>query len=242
MVEILFSVSLNSDTSIINSVFNQPLELDQQHYKYYVKLLNVSFSNVFSNVTEKLYVNGLLMANTGIYEITDLVSAYNETVGATCGEMGLNINTGLLWIKNDQATDITITTSNFLSSDLGGNFNLPITLHPDEIVYSTTVPIIQSYNYFILTSQNIHNNAYINSVNPEIMRLSNMLYQFSSAMKAFQFKTWTAIEDISFELNQTLLSKIDFELRTGNDESLENLIIGNTDFNVHLQIIRIPKV
>lgn len=239
MTSILFSLCLDSSSSKIDCTFVQPIHLNLQRYRYFLKLLSVSFSNVFSNITENQEVDGIVFATPGIYDITDLIAAYNQ--GANAGKLGLNTNTGRLFIENDSGSAITITSSNFLQSDLGGNFVLPVTLAPNQVIYSTSVPIIQTYNYFILTSQSIHNNAYINSKNPNVMSPSNVLYSFSSAMKPFKYKTWVSVEPVEFELKQNILNKIDFELRTGNDTSLDQLAVGDTDFNVHCQIIQIEK-
>lgn len=238
MASVLYSIVLDSDTSKINCTFAQPIHLNLQKYRYYLKLLSVSFSNVFGNVENNLYVNGFLMASPGIYDITGLIDAYNHM---NFGKMGLNTNTGRLYIENDGGTTITISTSNFLDSDLGGKFALPITLNPGDVVYSSQVPIIQSYNYFILTSQSIHNNAFQNRVNPSVMTSTNILYAFSSAMAPFKYKNWVAVEPVEFEIRQNTLNTLDFELRTGNDEELETKAIGNTDFNIHCQIIAIEK-
>lgn len=238
MASVLYSIILDSDTSKINCTFAQPIHLNLQKYRYYLKLLSVSFSNVFKNVEYSLYVNGFLMASPGIYDITTLIDAYNHI---NFGKMGLNTNTGKLYIQNDGGSPITITTSNFLDSDLGGHFSLPVTIPPAGVVYSQQVPIIQSYNYFILTSQSIHNNAFQNRVNQSVMQPTNILYAFSSAMSPFKYKTWVSVEPVEFEIKQNTLNILDFELRTGNDEELESKSIGNTDFNIHCQIIAIEK-
>lgn len=238
MASILYSICLDSDTSKINCNFVQPIHLNLQKYRYYLKLLSVSFSNVWGNVDENLYVNGFLMATPGIYDITGLIESYNHI---NFGKMGLNTNTGRLYIENDGGTAITLTTSNFLTSDLGGHFSLPATIAPGGVIYSSQVPIIQNYNYFILTSQSIHNNSFQNRVNENILAPANILYAFSSAINPFRYKTWVSVEPVEFELKQNILNSLDFELRTGNDESLENKNIGNTDFNIHCQIIAIEK-
>lgn len=239
MSEVLFSICLDSDTSKIYSLFNQPIILDQNKYKYYFKLLSVSFSNVFSNVNEDLEVDGTVFATPGIYDITTLIDAYNQNL-SNKGKIGLNTNTGKLWIKNDTANNITITSSNFLQSNLGGNFVLPATLIPDQVINSTTVPIIQTFNYFILTSETIHNNSYLNRTR-NVLSLTNLLYSFSSAMTPFKYKTFVSVEPIEFEITADMLNIMDFELRTGNNESLVGKEIGNVDFNVHGQIIRIER-
>ena len=238
MASVLYSICLDSDTSRIDCTFVQPIHLNLQKYRYYLKLLSVSFSNVFSNVEQNLYVNGYLMSPPGIYDITGLVDAYNQM---TFGKMVLNTNTGLLSIQNDGGSTINITTSNFLDSDLGGHFNLPITLNPGDVVYSTRVPIIQRYNYFVLTSQSIHNNAYQNKNTSNIMVPTNILYSFSSAMAPFKYKTWVSVEPVEFEIKQNVLNTLDFELRTSLDESLDDKNIANVDFNVHCQILAIEK-
>lgn len=237
----LLALDLKSDDSKIDCTFTQAIHLNLQKYRYFLKLLSVSFANVFKNVDISLEVDGTVFATPGIYSIEDLIKAYNQSAGA--GKMGLNTNTGKLFIENDSGSNLTITSSNFLQSDLGGNFVLPVTLTPNQIVYSTTVPIISSYNYFILTSQSIHNNAYTNNQNENIMTPSNVLYSFSSAVEAFHMKTWVSVEPVEFEISQNILNKIDFEIRTGNDEGLEDEIVpgSTTDFHIFAQIIRIER-
>lgn len=237
----LLALDLKSDDSKIDCTFTQAIHLNLQKYRYFLKLLSVSFANVFKNVDISLEVDGTVFATPGIYSIEDLIKAYNTSAGA--GKMGLNTNTGKLFIENDSGSNLTITSSNFLQSDLGGNFVLPVTLTPNQVIYSTTVPIISSYNYFILTSQSIHNNAYTNNQNENIMTPSNVLYSFSSAIEAFHMKTWVSVEPVEFEISQNILNKIDFEIRTGNDEGLEDEIVpgSTTDFHVFAQIIRIER-
>lgn len=241
MATVLLTLDLESSDSKIDCTFTQAIHLNLQKYRYFLKLLSVTFANVFKNVDISLEVNGTVFASPGIYSIEDLIKAYNQSAGA--GKMGLNTNTGKLFIENDGGSNLTITSSNFLQSNLGGNFTLPVTLTPGQIIYSNTVPIISSYNYFILTSQSIHNNAYSNNINDNIMTPTNILYSFSSAIEAFHLKTWVSVEPVEFEISQNILNKVDFEIRTGNDEGLENEIVpgSSTDFHIFAQIISIER-
>lgn len=239
MARVIYSFKLDSETNKIDSVFIQPIKLNLQKYNYYLKLLSVTFSNVFANVLFNLEVDGIVFATPGIYTIDDLIKAYNEK--ANKGVMGINMNTGRLWIKNDTAVNMTITSSNFLQSSLGGLFTLPATIAPDGVINSTSIPMISTYNSFILTSQSIHNNSYTNVNDKLVMRPTNFLYSFPSTIDPFRTKNFVSVQPIEFEIQQQQINKLDFELRDGNDNDLSSVIVGNTDFSVMGQIIEIEK-
>ena len=85
--------NLESDNFRIHVSFNTPIKFEP-NWTYYIKLLNVQFSNVVPNVETDLYVSGVKMCDIGVYNIGQLISKYNDL--GSYGELSLNPNTGKL--------------------------------------------------------------------------------------------------------------------------------------------------
>ena len=105
----------------VHQTFNQPIMLDTQRYNYFLRLLQVQFSNVVPNVEYDLYVKvggvETKVVSKGVYEIEELINAFNA-LGV--GKMALDANVGKITITNDTLSPITFTKSDnhdFLSSE-----------------------------------------------------------------------------------------------------------------------------
>lgn len=237
--EIVCQFIMKGPTFKLKQQLQTPLYLDTVNYKYYVKLLQCQFSNVIPNITSNLYVDSQLVVVPGVYELTDLVNAYNK-YKTTYGELTIDENIGRLKLSNLTPLNMTITSSSFLSNQALGKFSLPIHLGPFGSVYSSTVPVIQDYNYFVLTCENVVGNTYSQD-DFGSFEVSNIVYNFSSAIKPFRLKTWTAVQPVAFRIDQQSLQYMAFELKDGNGHSLDN-IIGQSDFCITAQIVKIKKI
>lgn len=230
----------------VHQTFNQPIMLDTQRFNYFLRVLQVQFSNVVPNVGYDLYVNvggnETKVVSKGVYEINELIDAFNA-LGV--GKMSLNNNTGKIQIINDTLSPITFNQSSnhdFLSSEMIGftTSQYPITLNNDNSITANNTVKIQSFNYFVLSSGNI-NGITFTSIDENNIKPTNILYPFSSALKPFQFKTWTALLPVEFKLYSNVINYIDFELKDAYDKPLTNLM-ADSDFMIYCQIVKQRKM
>ena len=217
-----------------------PLYLDVANYKYYLKVLQCQFSNVIPNITENLYVESQLVCGPGVYELDDLINAYN-VYSATYGELTADFSIGRITLTNNTGSTLTITSSNFLTHPALGVFSLPITLNDGESVKSSKTPVIQDFNFFVLTSENVVGNTYTQD-NDGSFEVSNALWNFSSAFKPFRLKTWTAVQPVAFRMDQGTLQYMAFELKDGNGHSLSVVPGAVSDFSVTAQVVKVRKI
>lgn len=234
---ILTQIIMSSKTFKCYQIFPNPLKLDIENYDYALKLLMVQFSNVIPNVNEVLYVENTPIIGPGCYEIDDIIAAYNKV--GSYGQLLVNYNTGRMSIKNNLGSRLTINNSTLLSNEICGKFNLPIVLEANESIDSTESPIIQKFNYFVLTSPNV--NGYTQtSKNGQGFTPNNTLWTFSSAIAPFKFKTWTSLQPIEFRIDSDVLNYMEFELKTADGLSIDNLL-ADSDFMVCCQIVQYKK-
>lgn len=233
--EVISQFIMTSHDFKIHQSFNTPIYMDKLKYEYYIRLLQVQFSNVVPNVSENQYVEGQLICEPGIYSIEDLMTKYNAL---TYGNLSLNNNNGKLILTNDTGAALTITTSNFLSSSIC-NFTLPINLNVGQSITANKVVKIQEYNYFVLNSGNISGYTYTSLAKTPFQSCTS-IWPFSSAMNPFQFKTWTAVQPIEFNLDGNMLNYLDFEIKDAFGREIK-VLLGESDFMVTCQIIRAPK-
>lgn len=242
--EIITSFVLSSNTFKIHQMLPTPLYMNIQNYNYYLKLLQIQFSNVVPNVDQPLYVqNGgnppQLVCDIGVYTLETLITKYNAL---RVGKLTYDDNSGKLTLKND-TPNILALVSSFLTSNICGFTATQITsILPGAEVRAQNVVVIQDYNYFMLSSPNFQGNTYVSkNLASDSLKITNCLYAFSSAIAPFQFKTWTAIMPMLFSIQQDNLQYIDFELRDGLDREIK-VLMGPSDFSVSCQIVRCRKM
>lgn len=240
--EIVQQFVLDSENYNIYLQFNTPIVFDNSRYNYYLKILQVQFSNVVPNVETALYAESNLVCDVGIYTVQDVVDNYNSIIKPLIGvEASLDMNNYHIKLTNTLATNTTINGGNLYSSEIFGSFNLstPLTLTPGQTITSPKIVVVQAYNYFMLSSKNVM--GYTSTNRNGVLTPSNCVYTFSSAMDAFQFKTWTAVQPILFKLDGTNVQYIGFEIRDGRDRPITQLM-GQSDFSVTAQIIKKLKI
>lgn len=245
--EIIQPFNIDSETFYVKKTLQMPIKLDIMNYNYYIKLLQVQFSNVVPNVETPLYVKEGLNAKTqvvgvGIYEITQLCDAYNAL---GYGKLEYSGSNGKCKLTNDTGNTLTFSdasSNTFLLSKLIGFDAAQIASISDgDVIMGNHVVIIQDFNYFILTSDNIIGNTLTAKANQDTFEITNVLWTFSSALKPLQFKTWTAILPILFPVEAQSFQYITFELRDGNGKKLDK-ILGPSDFHIDCQLIRQKKL
>lgn len=244
--EIITSFVLSSDTFKINKMLPTPIYLNIQNYNYYLKLLQIQFSNVVPNVEQPLYVKdganpAVMVCDVGVYTLETLISKYNAL---SLGELSYDDNTGKLSLKNNTGYTLFLTSS-FLTSNICGFTAAQIsTILNGQTVVAQKVVVIQDYNYFMLSSPNFQGNTYTTKsldANDSSLKITNCLYAFSSAIPPFKFKTWTAIMPMLFKIEQDNIQYIQFEIRDGLDRAI-NVLMGPSDFSVSCQIVRTKKI
>jgi hypothetical protein len=242
--EIITQFVLSSNTFKIHQMLPTPLYMNSQNYNYYLKLLQIQFSNVVPNVEQPLYVqNGVnspqLVVDIGVYTLETLISKYNAL---SLGKLSYDDNTGKLTLNNDTGNTLNLVSSFLTSNICGFSAAQIINIANGASVLAQKVVVIQDYNYFMLSSPNFQGNTYVSkSLNSDNLKITNCLYAFSSAIAPFQFKTWTAIMPMLFSIQQDNLQYIDFEIRDGLDREIKTLM-GPSDFSVSCQIVRCRKI
>lgn len=248
--EIITTFDLKSDDFNISLMLPQALAFDIQNYNYYLKLLQVQFVNVVPNVQNDLYINvggsDILIVPKGIYDINQLIEAYN-TISANnaYGELKLNSFTGKVTLTNTSGGTLSFTNlgdRDFLTNKVIGFDASQLTSIPNAaITTANNVVLIQDFNYFVLSSQNIIGNTYTGNSNASQMKIQNILYTYSSAIKPFKMKTWTAIMPVLFKIETSTFEYISFQIRTGNGEEINDLM-DVSGFHIFCQIVRQKKI
>ena len=96
------------------------------------------------------------------------------------------------------------------------------------------------YNYFVLSSGNIQGITYT-SFDETQLKPCDILYPFSSALKPFQFKTWTAIQPVEFQITYDVINYMDFELKDAYSKPI-TVLMAQSDFMITCQIIKRKKI
>lgn len=239
--ELVNQFVISSNTFKIHKKLNAPIVLNQQEYNYFLRVLTVQFSNVVPNVTEDLYVSGgVKLIDKGIWTLQEMVDKYNNANQYAILELDEHV--GRFNLVNNTSVSHIYLDNSFLTSPYIGfeNADFPLTLTPGQKYMADRMPVIQEYNYFVLNSGNINGYTY-KSVDSADFRPSNCIWPFSSAISAFQFKTWVAIQPVEFKLDTNSFQYIDFEIRDAYDREIKDLL-GPTDFMITCQIVKYKKM
>ena len=251
--EIITQFDLKSDTFKVEQMMPSALYLDVEKYNYYIKLLQVQFTNVVPNVKQDLYINiggsDILIAPKGVYENQQLVDAYNDKSGSNhiYGELSFNTMTGKMQLNNNSGGALAFTNlgdKDFMTNSvIGFDASQLTSVSINSNISANNFMIIQDFNYFVLTSQNIMGNTYTGdeTTTNNQMKIENILYTFSSAIKPFNMKTWTAIMPMLFKIDASSFQYISFQLRTGKGEEITDTM-GQADFHVLAQMVRQKKI
>lgn len=231
--------NLESNDFKIHVSFNTPIKFEP-NWTYYIKLLNVQFSNVVPNVETDLYVSGVKMCDIGVYNIIQLITEYNNL--GSYGELSLNPNTGKLRLTNNTGSTLTITAStghvDFLTTEIAGFNSLPTNIPNNGSVDADKVVKIQDFNYFVLSSENISGYTYTNMADKNKLAPCNILWPFPSTIQPLATKSWTAIQPVEFELSGSTIQYLDFEMKDGRGRTMTILPTATTDFSLLCQIVR----
>jgi hypothetical protein len=231
----------NDDGFKLNQTFSDPLYLDITNYNYYLKVLSLQFSNVVPNITDTLSTNGTTIVEPGIYEVENLVDAYNVNSN-TLGTLSINTSTGKLSLTNTTGASLTIISDNFLTSSVCGfSLTLPFTLADGANITAANIVKISEYNFFVLKSTNV--NGYTRtSRNSGPFLPTDIIYTITSAIPALAFKTWVSMQPIQFKIDSQVLNYLNFELCDAFNRTLDILPGASTDFCVVSQIVKCKKM
>lgn len=250
--EVVTTFDLKSDDFNISLMLPQALTFDLQNYNYYIKLLNVQFVNVVPNVAKDLYINvggsDVLIVPKGVYDITQLIKAYNDISAANSnayGELELNSSTAKVMLKNTSGGTLSFVNlgeNDFLTNKvIGFNSSQLTSVSANASVTANNVVLIQDFNYFVLSSQNIIGNTYTGNSNASQMKIENILYTFSSAIPPFKMKNWVALMPLLFKIETSTFEYISFQLRTGNGDEINNLM-DVSGFHIFAQLVKQRKI
>lgn len=233
------NITFKSDTYEGAQEYSPPLKFDNNRYNYFIKILNVRFSNNIANVNSdlKLFVDGneVLTVPSGLYEVEDMIKLANE--GQTDAEFSLNEANGHMTIKNITAATHTYTGS-LISSIQFGKFT-SVELEANEEAESPSMCQVSTFNFLKLCSNIITPSSYESRDGKLIV--SNTLYTFAATIAKFGHKDFTAFQDIAFPLNMDSLQRLDFELLDEHGNSLKLIRGANSDFNIQAVIVRTQK-
>ena len=233
------NITFKSDSYEGAQEYSPPLQFDNNRYNYFIKILNVRFSNNIANVVSdlKLLVDGseVLSIPSGLYDIDDLIKLANE--GQTEAEFSLNNSNGHMIIKNVSAATHTFSGS-LLSSIQFGKFQ-PTQVSSGSSAESPSMCQVSDFNFLKLCSNIISPTSY-ETVGGRLM-VSNTLYTFAATIAKFGHKDFTAFQDIAFPLNMDQLQRIDFELLDENGNQLKLIRGASSDFNIQAVVVRTKK-
>lgn len=233
------NITFKSDTYEGAQEYSPPLQFDNNRYNYFIKLLNVRFSNNIANVDSdlKLLVDGneVLTIPSGLYEVEDMIKLAND--GQTDAEFALNVSNGHMIIKNITAATHTYTGS-LISSIQFGKFG-STQLTTNQTAESPSMCQVSDFNFLKLCSNIISPTSY-ESVGGKLV-VSNTLYTFAATISKFGHKDFTAFQDIAFPLNMDSLQRLDFELLDEHGNQLHLIRGAKSDFNIQAIIVRAKK-
>lgn len=245
--EVVNQFIMESKTYKLHQMFSMPIHMDTQNYNYYLRLLTVQFSNMVPNVPEKegISVNGadVDVVEMGMWSLEQMMEKWNTL---NIGTLSMDENTGLITLTNEGTGyllfDEPTYGRNILVDYLGFDISqFPVSLGAGGSILAKTTGNVSTYNYFILSSSNISGYTYIARNNSGSFQPSSCIYAFSSAIDAFKFKSWTAVQPVQFKLEGDKLNYLDFELRTGLDEEIKHQL-GQSDFMVACQLVKEKKI
>lgn len=249
MEQFVSNITFKSDSYEGSYEFATPIRFDNNRYNYFIKILNVRFSNNIANIyeTKTLTVSGVGSASVsipeGIYEIDDIVNLINEELKLQLGNENLKFvedtYTGHMQIINSNANLATLSGSLLQVIQLG-EFAANIVVNANGYATSPKVISVSEYNFFKLLSNAISPTSYEPQGDKFIT--SNTLYTFSSAIGKFGYKDYTAFQNIVYPLNYEQLQRLDFELTDENGKKLKLLNGAKSDFNIQALIIRTLKI
>lgn len=237
------NITFKSNTYEGEQEYNPPLKFDNNNYQYFIKILNVRFSNNVANVSQALELvnnDGLTIATVqpGIYEINDLIKLVNEqTTGIV--EFKINEFNGKMIAKNLMLDDLYLKGSLFNSIQFG-KFENNTHFNPDQSIESPEVCSVSDSNYFKLCSNIIGPSSYETSRDGRLVT-TNTLYTFAATIAKFGHKDFCAFQDIAYPLNMDQLQNIDFELLDEHGNTLKLLPGATSDFNIQAVIVKSPK-
>lgn len=230
------NITFKSDTYEDTQEYNPPLKFDIQRYNYYIKLLNVRFSNNVPNVKTSLSLtsDGSVIATVpeGLYEVDDIVSLVNGL--QSTAEFKVNESNGHMTIKNLTAQQHTFAGSLMSSIQFGGFSN--VVLNASASAESPNMCQVSDFNFFKLASNIISPTSY--ETKGDKLIVSNTLYTFAATITKFGHKDFTAFADIRYPLNMDQLQRLDFELVDENGNKLALLKGSKSDFNIQAIIIK----
>lgn len=234
------NISFKSDTYQGNQRFSTPLLLDQGRYNYFIKILNVRFSNNIKNIVNPLTLSiggsVVFTLQEGIYEVEDIILLANSAQNSITLE--LNKNNGHVQIKNNGATTLSLGGS-LLASIQMGEFKTPLSLAGSSIISSPNIAAVSDYNFFKLQSDSIGVCSFETS--SDVLTYSNTLYTFSSSISAFGFKDFVAFEPVLYPITADQLNEIDFRLVDEHGNELKLLSGAKSDFSIQCVIVKADK-
>lgn len=243
MYQFVSNITLKGDTYNIEQEYNPPLIFDVQRYNYFIKILNVRFSNNVPNITKALTfsIDGLdvVTIDQGIYEIADIIDIVNPAISTNNIVIAINDYNGHLSISNNDNSDHVIGGS-LIESIQFGQFASSVTVQANTSVTSPEMCQVSDSNFFKLCSTSISPTSYESQGDKLI--IGNTLYTFAATIEKFGHKDFTAFQDIAYPLYVEQLNRLDFQLTDEHGNSLTPIAGAKSDFNIQAIICCTPKV
>lgn len=240
MQSFVSNITFKSDTFEGSQEYNPPLNFDNKRFNYFIKILNVRFSNNVPNITSQLslLVDGVESATVpvGLYEIADLITLVNNTQSTAV--FSLDNSTGHMTLKNNDTAQHVFSGS-LINSIQFGQFTSQ-TLAASETVSSPKMCQVSDFNFFKLCSNIIAPTSYESQGDKLIV--TNTLYTFAATIAPFGHKDFASFQDIAYPLNMDQFQRLDFSLTDENGHKLILIPGSKSDFNIQAVIVKELKL
>lgn len=235
------NITFKTDSYKGTQEYTTPIKFDNNRYNYFIKLLNVRFSNNIPNITERLTlsIDGTqqqgAMIEPGIYEIEEILEKVNTAIETQNIKFEVDQTNGKMIAINESAQNHTLSGS-LIQSIQFGQFASSITVPTSASISSPSVCSVSDFNFIKLASNIVNPTSY--ETRGDKLVPSNTIYTFSAAIPKFGFKDFTAFQDIVYPLSNDQLTRIDFLLTDENGRELSLLDGAKSDFSVQAVIVK----
>lgn len=249
--------------SLINFTFTNIFQNISGSYGiHFIIILNINGTPTTFEVTDTI--------DSGLYEINDILNILNShmhvkkyistaneehylakfeldiataRVVLTCDPIVLALYDGYVGFQNLIPGHIMQTHIIEFQQDFNIIFDYE---HPElyKQYVSTKMPSVSEVNSYVLTSNVVNFPAYTeNSVGDEDLIVKNVLYSFPANINRYEFKNFTSIMPLVYDLSngQQSLTDVLFELKDQNGNQLSYDPLDDTDLSIYIQLLEYDK-
>lgn len=245
--KVLYNFMCSSQTSEINIALPTNLNLNPNK-TYYLQLYNLSYSNVWANIKEDLYIspgNNWIIDSIPINQVVipkgsllSLETIYKMIQDATNDKLQLKINAyAKLEINFNGVSTVNIpsTSLGILNSMFCGYINTSIT-SPLNPVISPSSPKVSDFNKLILNCSFCNPSTFINYEDNSSVNTTTSILSISSQGQPFEYIEYVSRVALLYPININNIQFINITLRDEKNEKLLQVSNTNSDFYVWISI------